>query len=52
MKQIFTILTTLIIANCGMAQELADTLLARLNEQYYEYPQEKIHVMTDRNHYM
>lgn len=35
-----------------MAQELADTLLARLNEQYYEYPQEKIHVMTDRNHYM
>lgn len=52
MKQIFTILTTLVIANCGMAQELADTLLARLNEQCYEYPQEKIHVMTDRNHYM
>ena len=34
------------------SQGLADTLLARLNEQCYEFPQEKIHLSTDRNHYM
>ena len=38
--------------SASRSQGLADTLLARLNEQCYEFPQEKIHLSTDRNHYM
>ncbi len=52
MKRVFVLLSFFASLFSAFSQGLADTLFARLNEQCYEYPQEKIHVMTDRNHYM
>ena len=51
MRWLFVI-TMILAASIVRAQGLADTLRARLEKQYYEYPQEKIHITTDRNHYM
>ncbi len=51
MRWLFVI-TMILAASIVRAQGLADTLRARLERQYYEYPQEKIHITTDRNHYM
>ena len=52
MKRVFVLLSIFASVFLAFSQELADTLLARLNEQCYEYPQEKVHLTTDRNHYM
>lgn len=41
------------VAPVAFAQNITvDTLVARLAKQVYEFPQEKIHVTTDRDHYM
>ena len=52
MKGLFLTFALLFVSTMGWAQVDADTLRARLEKQYYEYPQEKIHITTDRNHYM
>ena len=52
MKGLFLTLALLFVSATAMARVDADTLRARLEKQYYEYPQEKIHITTDRNHYM
>lgn len=52
MKYIFLILISISTILPVAAQGVADMLRARLEEQYYEYPQEKVHLTTDRNHYM
>ncbi len=52
MKKIFTILAAVSMVFAVFAQGLSDTLRMRLEKQYYEYPQEKVHMTTDRNHYM
>ena len=52
MKNVFSILIAMVAGLSVFAQNIADTLGLRLEEQYYEYPQEKVHLTTDRNHYM
>lgn len=53
MKYISTLIWAIFAILPVAAQEwVADMLRARLEEQYYEYPQEKVHLTTDRNHYM
>ena len=52
MKYISTLIWAIFAILPVSAQGVADTLRARLEEQYYENPQEKVHLTTDRNHYM
>lgn len=52
MKYISTLIWAIFAILPVAAQGVADTLRTRLEEQYYEYPQEKVHLTTDRNHYM
>lgn len=52
MKNVFSVLIAVMAGLSVFAQNIADTLHLRLEGQYYEYPQEKVHLMTDRNHYM
>lgn len=52
MKYISTLIWAIFAILPVAAQGVADMLRARLEEQYYEYPQEKVHLTTDRNHYM
>ena len=52
MKNVFSILIAMVAGLSVFAQNIADTLGLRLEEQYYEYPQEKVYLTTDRNHYM
>lgn len=53
MKTILSILVAAILSNAAVwGVEPADTLAARLEVQRYVYPQEKIHITTDKECYM
>ena len=52
MRRILYLLTALVIGATAVGQTIpVDTLAKRLGEQVYQYPQEKIHVMTDKSAY-
>ena len=52
MRRILYLLTALVISATAGGQTISvDILAKRLGEQVYQYPQEKIHVMTDKSDY-
>ena len=53
MKLITTLLTSiLLLSTVELAAQDTDALSERIDLQRYEFPQEKIHVMTDRGNYL
>ena len=52
MKVLYLLLTILCCVSSVRAQDITvDTLLSRMARQVYDYPQEKVHVMTDKPSY-
>lgn len=52
MKVLYLLLTILCCVSSVRAQDMTvDTLLSRMARQVYDYPQEKVHVMTDKPSY-
>ena len=52
MRNIFTILLLALICCITAHAQLADSIAARMALQRYTFPQEKVHVMTDKPRYM
>ena len=52
MRNIFTILLLALICCITAHAQLADSIASRMALQRYTFPQEKVHVMTDKPRYM
>ena len=52
MRRLFVLLSVLAVAIAAVLGQTVETVADRIDRQRCEFPQEKIHVMTDRGSYM
>lgn len=52
MRRLFVLLSVLAVAIAAVLGQTVETVADRIDRQRFEFPQEKIHVMTDRGSYM
>ena len=51
-RRLLLLLTVLAVTVTVLVGQTVETVADRIDRQRYEFPQEKIHVMTDRGSYM
>lgn len=52
MRRLLVLLSVLAVAIVAVLGQTVETVADRIDRQRFEFPQEKIHVMTDRGSYM